>query len=133
MGNTHHLIEIRAHNQEGYSTSSALVIKTARGTGEYSTLPPFQETSIPLGAIIGAIVAILLVGFILVDLACFKINRQGITYLVCQRTKRTKKLQSGQTRSDRGNGPPGVNIRTINGSSHEKELLIDGQKQPQID
>ena len=29
--NTHHLIEIRAHNQEGYSTSSALVIKTARG------------------------------------------------------------------------------------------------------
>jgi len=23
--------------------------------------------------------------------------------------------------------------RTINGSSHEKELLIDGQKQPQID
>ena len=71
----------------------------------------------------------------------------GITYLVCQRAKRTKKLDSGAKRryvklyfitfkvdailvfntqylrypkkhfyfSDRGSGPPGVNVRTING------------------
>jgi len=30
--NTHYLIEIRAHNHLGYSASSRLVIKTARGT-----------------------------------------------------------------------------------------------------
>ena len=41
-----------------------------------------------MGVIIGAIVAILLLGFILVDLACFKINRTGITYMVCRRAKK---------------------------------------------
>ena len=61
------------------------------GSGDYATMPPFTESSIPIGLIIGVIVAILLLGFILVDLACFKINRQGITYMVCQRTRRRKK------------------------------------------
>ena len=58
------------------------------GSGDFSTLPPFQETSVPLGAIIGAIVAILLLGFILVDLTCFKINQTGITYMVCRRARK---------------------------------------------
>lgn len=126
--NTHHLIEIRAHNQEGYSTSSALVIKTARGTGEYSTLPPFQETSIPLGAIIGAIVAILLLGFILVDLACFKINRTGITYMVCKRAKK-KSARLNKKNKNRNHPPPHtqpiLKDQTLNGGkNHEKDPLI---------
>ena len=58
------------------------------GSGDYSTLPPFQEAAIPVGAIIGAIVAILLLGFILVDLTCFKINQTGITYMVCRRARK---------------------------------------------
>ena len=50
------------------------------GSGEYPQWPgEYDKTSIPIWIVIGAIVAILLVGFILVDLACFKINRQGKT------------------------------------------------------
>jgi len=130
---THYTMEIRAHNPLGYSRVSSITVKTARGSGDYPQWPDYREADIPIWIVVCAIVAILLVGFILVDLACFKINRQGITYLVCQRAKRTKKLDSGAKRSDRGSGPPGVNVRTINGSCHEKELLIDGQKPPQID
>ena len=52
------------------------------GSGEYPQWPgEYDKTSIPIWIVIGAIVAILLVGFILVDLACFKINRQGNIFL----------------------------------------------------
>ena len=47
------------------------------GSGDYPQWPAVTTTDIPIWIVIGAIVAILLVGFILVDLACFKINRQG--------------------------------------------------------
>jgi len=128
--NTYHLIEIRAHNTFGFSTKSHLVIKTARGTGEYSTLPPFQDTQVPLGAIIGAIVAILILGFILVDVACFKINRTGITYMVCKRAKKkSQKLSRKQKQRAHQQPPPPPSIlkdQSLNGKNHERDPLIEG-------
>lgn len=124
--NTYHLIEIRAHNNLGYSPSSRLVIRTARGSGNYSTLPPFHESSIPLGVIIGVIVAILLLGFVLVDLTCFKINSTGITYMVCQRAKRSSKLENAQKDSEK-HGPPILKQQGLNGNHHERDPLIDGR------
>ena len=51
--------------------------QSGSGNDIYPSLPPsFSETRIPVGLIIGVIVAILVLGFVLVDLACFKINRQ---------------------------------------------------------
>ena len=47
------------------------------GSGDYPQWPDYREADIPIWIVVCAIVAILLVGFILVDLACFKINRQG--------------------------------------------------------
>lgn len=94
-------------------------------------MPPFQETSVPLGAIIGAIVAILLLGFILVDLACFKINRTGITYMVC---RRAKKKSARLNKRQKQRGPPVPSHQPIikdpsmngNGKNPERDPLIDG-------
>jgi len=128
--NTYHLIEIRAHNNFGFSPSSRLVIKTARGSGDYSTLPPFQEAAIPVGAIIGAIVAILLLGFILVDLTCFKINQTGITYMVCRRArkKHSRINKNNKRQSERKGPPPILKEQTLNGQNNhhqEKDPLIE--------
>jgi len=126
--NTYHLIEIRAHNNLGFSPSSQLVIKTARGSGDFSTLPPFQETSVPLGAIIGAIVAILLLGFILVDLTCFKINQTGITYMVCRRArKKAARANKSKRQNDRKGPPPILKEQKLNGQNNhqEKDPLIE--------
>ena len=57
--------------------TNVLLLICVLGSGDYPDWPPITASSIPIGIVIGAIIAILLIGFMLVDLACFKINNQG--------------------------------------------------------
>ena len=52
--------------------------KNETGSSDDLVTPPYRETKFEtLGIIIGSIVALLLVGFCLVDIMCCKMNKAG--------------------------------------------------------
>jgi neurocan core protein len=76
---TFYKVELMAHNQLGFSAESILIIKSGRGPIDAVTKKPgpwkTNIDSVPLGPLIGGVVAVLLLVLLLVDISCYKLNQ----------------------------------------------------------
>jgi len=133
---TFYKVELMAHNQLGFSPESVLIIKSGRGPTDAVTNKPGlwrkNIDSVPLGPLIGGVVAVLVLVLILVDISCYKLNQSGLTYLMCKKSETASKFDPNIEREK--SSLRGQTITSSNGGSvvgvgfHEKEPLIDGQK-----
>ncbi|XP_063229305.1 fasciclin-2-like [Bacillus rossius redtenbacheri] len=118
QSDTYYKVELRAHNNIGYSKPGQIVIKTAMDPSSRGTdsLVSTSSSGLSSGVIVAIIVAALLLIFVIIDLSCYCVNKSGILMLVCEKTCRSK-----QEDEDAKLG------------REEKEPLNDGTKQPVID
>ncbi|CAB4060807.1 NCAM [Lepeophtheirus salmonis] len=98
--NTHYTIELRAHNSFGFSPSSFIIIKTAKGTNDSLPDPGFYDRTgddeFPVRSFILIIIAFLLLGFvcfILVDFALCKTRKKGFMFKLSRRLKKSRKYE----------------------------------------
>ncbi|XP_071549561.1 uncharacterized protein [Panulirus ornatus] len=106
--NAYYRIELRAHNDIGFSTPSEAVIKTPNGPNTEETTEP----GLGIGIIIAIVVIAVLVTAVVVDVACFFTKNAGLTATIVgkQSVKDKDKeamLEDGQNASDdkhEGNG-----------------------------
>ncbi|XP_071742789.1 fasciclin-2 isoform X4 [Lepeophtheirus salmonis] len=98
--NTHYTIELRAHNSFGFSPSSFIIIKTAKGTNDSLPDPGFYDRTgddeFPVRSFILIIIALLLLGFvcfILVDFALCKTRKKGFMFKLSRRLKKSRKYE----------------------------------------
>jgi len=133
---TFYKVELMAHNQLGFSAESILIIKSGRGPSDAVTKKPgpwkTNIDSVPLGPLIGGVVAVLLLVLLLVDISCYKLNQTGLTYLICKKSDTNSKFDPKKEREK--SSLRGQTVTSTNGGSvvgvgfHEKEPLIEGQK-----
>lgn len=59
--------------------------------GEGPSVPPWDPNmaSVPVGMVVLIVLLILIVGCILVDITCCKVNDAGVTYYICVRKCRS--------------------------------------------
>jgi len=134
---TFYKVELMAHNQLGFSPESVLIIKSGRGPTDAVTKKPGlwrkNIDSVPLGPLVGGVVAVLVLVLILVDISCYKLNQTGLTYLICKKSDTASKFDPKKER-EKSSSLRGQTVTSSNGGSvvgvgfHEKEPLIDGQK-----
>ncbi|XP_045480694.1 fasciclin-2 isoform X2 [Harmonia axyridis] len=82
FADTVYKVELRAENAIGKSSPAQIRIKTARGM---DTVIPAESPAISSGAIIGIVLAAILLVLLVVDIACFCVNRTGILATLCYR------------------------------------------------
>ncbi|XP_071549557.1 uncharacterized protein [Panulirus ornatus] len=126
--NAYYRIELRAHNDIGFSTPSEAVIKTPNDpTAE--TGPNTEETTEPglgIGIIIAIVVIAVLVTAVVVDVACFFTKNAGLTATIVgkQSVKDKDKeamLEDGQNAS----------ADTLNEESRDETKTIDEKPVPE--
>ncbi|CAH1184709.1 unnamed protein product [Phyllotreta striolata] len=84
---TTYKIELRARNSIGDSWPAVLRVKTARGI---DPIVPMQTPAMSSSAIIGIVIAAIVVVLVLLDLTCYFVNRLGMIAMCCNaRTKHT--------------------------------------------
>lgn len=105
---THYKIELRAHNEIGYSTPAEIVIKTA-----HDPVGPQPSTGgVGTGLIVGIIVIVVLIVIVVADVICYCTKNAGLTAaIVGKRGSKDKDkeamLEDGKNASDEkheGNG-----------------------------
>lgn len=103
---TTYKIELRARNAIGASSPAQIRVKTARGL---NPMVSADTATISSGAIIGIVVVSILLLLLVVDIACFLVNRNGILATVCHKSKYEEKedpkLGREETEPLNGNGP----------------------------
>ncbi|XP_044749607.1 fasciclin-2 isoform X2 [Coccinella septempunctata] len=82
FADTTYKVELRAQNAIGASSPAQIRIKTARGM---DPLVPVESPTISSGAIIGIVLAAIVLVLLVVDIACFCVNRTGILATLCYR------------------------------------------------
>jgi len=115
--NTFIMIKLQAHNEFGFSNEASLIIKAVKGriSGlESDSSPNFSASQLPLVPIIGAVVSVLLICIILIDVSCYKINKIGVTSLLCEKARRFKKFDA-QSESAKLTGESLTSTNTLQG------------------
>ncbi|GFT44023.1 fasciclin-2 [Nephila pilipes] len=86
--NTFYKVEVRAHNNIGYSLDATMVFQTAAGSEHEHQSNGYQGTvpsSLSTGAILAIIVAIALVIIIIVDITCYVRYHWGLVFFLRSR------------------------------------------------
>ncbi|CAH1111587.1 unnamed protein product [Psylliodes chrysocephalus] len=81
-------IELRAHNTIGDSWPATLRVKTARGI---DPIIPMEKPAMSSSAIIGIVIASIVLILLVLDITCYFVNRMGVIALCCNaRTKQAE-------------------------------------------
>lgn len=100
---TTYKLELRAHNPIGLSSPAEIRIKTARGLD--TAIPSNDGPALSSGLILGIVIACVVVVLILVDIACFCVNRTGILAFCCDCAK-SKRVDEEESKLGRGEREP---------------------------
>ncbi|XP_074026170.1 neural cell adhesion molecule fasciclin 2 isoform X3 [Leptinotarsa decemlineata] len=73
-------IELRAHNAIGDSSPAQVKVRTARGI---DPIVPVQTPTMSSAAIIGIVIAAILLVLIVLDITCYSVNRLGVIAMCC--------------------------------------------------
>ncbi|KAF0286651.1 Fasciclin-2 [Amphibalanus amphitrite] len=134
---SYYRLEVRAHNEIGYSQPAQVIIHTAEGVAQEAAAAPVSRSS---SLVVGVVIAVLLALVILCDLTCYAVNKRGITHMLCSRArgssdvaKLTEEAASEkEPLQENGNGnkssppPPEANgERGAGDASEEEPLKID--------
>ncbi|PRD29175.1 UNVERIFIED_CONTAM: Ncam1 [Trichonephila clavipes] len=109
--NTYYKVEVRAHNDIGFSIDATMVFQTAAGSenddpsnGVKGTVP----SSLSTGAILAIIVAIALVIIIIVDITCYVRYHWGLVFFlrsrVCAKPIVNEKAKEAALEDGKGGG-----------------------------
>ncbi|XP_050547079.1 fasciclin-2-like isoform X1 [Daktulosphaira vitifoliae] len=94
---TFYKVEIRAHNEIGYSVPSELVFKTAMGAD--IPLQPTYSNRLNSSVIISIVLAVLFTILVIIDVSCYFINNTGILFILfsmcCRKKKRDEDTKLG--------------------------------------
>nr|XP_045619948.1 fasciclin-2-like isoform X5 [Procambarus clarkii] len=148
--NSYYKIELRAHNEIGFSTPAEAVIKTANdpsavtgsGSGpsvQYSSVAPSTsapahgpnpeestESELGIGIIIAIVVIAVLVIALVVDVACFCTNNAGLTAAIL--SKRGAKDKDKEAMLEDGKN---ASADTLNEESKDETKTIDEKPVPE--
>ncbi|XP_068222632.1 fasciclin-2-like isoform X2 [Palaemon carinicauda] len=145
---THYKIELRAHNDIGYSTPAEIVIKTAHdpssmsGTGgkpTYSSVAPSTTTpahdpvgpqpstgGVGTGLIIGIIVIVVLIVIVVADVMCYCTKNAGLTAAIVG--KRGSKDKDKEAMLEDGKN---ASADTLNEESKDETKPLDEKPLPE--
>ncbi|GFT44026.1 fasciclin-2 [Nephila pilipes] len=109
--NTFYKVEVRAHNNIGYSLDATMVFQTAAGSEHEHQSNGYQGTvpsSLSTGAILAIIVAIALVIIIIVDITCYVRYHWGLVFFlrsrVCAKPMVNEKAKEAALEDGKGGG-----------------------------
>ncbi|XP_025420023.1 fasciclin-2-like isoform X1 [Sipha flava] len=95
--NTFYKVEVRAHNEIGYSVPSELVFKTAAGVD--IPLQPQHQHHLSSTVILSIVLAVLFTILVVIDVSCYFANNTGILYILfgmcCRKKKREEDAKLG--------------------------------------
>ncbi|KAK8738927.1 hypothetical protein OTU49_003745 [Cherax quadricarinatus] len=99
--NSYYRIELRAHNEIGFSTPAEAVIKTANGPNAEEAM----KSDLGIGIIVAIVVIAVLIIAVVVDVTCFCTNNAGLTAAVLRKRGAKDKdkeamLEDGKNASD---------------------------------
>lgn len=80
LPDTVYKIELRAHNAIGGSSPAQIRVRTARGI---DPVVPVQSPAMSSAAIIGIVIAAILLILLVSDITCYRVNRIGLIALCC--------------------------------------------------
>ncbi|XP_064081205.1 fasciclin-2-like isoform X3 [Macrobrachium nipponense] len=145
---THYKIELRAHNEIGYSTPAEIVIKTAHdpssmsGTGgktTYSSVAPSTTTpahdpvgpqpstgGVGTGLIVGIIVIVVLIVIVVADVICYCTKNAGLTAAIVG--KRGSKDKDKEAMLEDGKN---ASADTLNEESKDETKPLDEKPLPE--
>ncbi|XP_050443303.1 fasciclin-2 isoform X2 [Adelges cooleyi] len=131
---TFYKVEVRAHNDIGYSVPSELVFKTAMGAD--IPLQPAYSNRLSSSVIISIVLAVLFTILVVIDVSCYFVNNTGILFILfgwcCRKKKRdedTKLGSEGKELLTNGNTYQSSNMRiepteTLNKKDTEVEYDV---------
>ncbi|GIY24720.1 fasciclin-2 [Caerostris extrusa] len=112
--NTYYKVEVRAHNNIGFSQDATMVFQTAAGSEHEQQSNEYQGTvpsSLSTGAILAIIVAIVLVILIIVDITCYVRYHWGLVFFlrsrVCAKPIVNEKAKEAALEDGKGGGNDG--------------------------
>jgi len=95
---TFYKVEVRAHNDIGFSVPSELVFKTATGVDIPPMQPPYSNRLSSV-VIISIVLAVLFTVLVVIDVSCYFANNTGILYILfgmcCRKKKRDEDAKLG--------------------------------------
>ncbi|CAL1264406.1 unnamed protein product [Larinioides sclopetarius] len=109
--NTYYKVEVRAHNDIGFSQDATMVFLTAAGSeqGQQSNgYPGTVSSSLSIGAIFAIIIAVALVILIIIDITCYVRYHWGVVFFlrsrVCAKPMANEKAKEAAFEDGKGGG-----------------------------
>ncbi|KAF8792826.1 fasciclin-2-like isoform X1 [Argiope bruennichi] len=109
--NTYYKVEVRAHNDIGFSQDATMVFQTAAGSEHEHQSNGYQGTvssSLSIGAIFAIIVAVALVILIIIDITCYVRYHWGVVFFlrsrVCAKPMANEKAKEAAFEDGKGGG-----------------------------
>ncbi|GBL80909.1 Fasciclin-2 [Araneus ventricosus] len=109
--NTFYKVEVRAHNDIGFSQDATMVFQTAAGSEHEHQSNGYQGTvssSLSIGAIFAIIVAVALVVLIIIDITCYVRYHWGVVFFlrsrVCAKPMANEKAKEAAFEDGKGGG-----------------------------
>ncbi|XP_042205865.1 fasciclin-2-like isoform X3 [Homarus americanus] len=127
--NTHYRIELRAHNEIGFSIPAEAVIKTAHDPSAVPGASPDEEKAnggIGIGIIILIVVIALLIIALVIDVTCFCVNNAGCIAFICG--KRDSKDKDKEAMLEDGKN---TSADTLNEESRDETKTMDEKPIPE--
>jgi len=127
---TFYKVEVRAHNDIGFSVPSELVFKTATGVDIPPVQPPYPNRLSSV-VIISIVLAVLFTVLVVIDVSCYFANNTGILYILfgmcCRKKKRDEDAKLGSLYGWRFplpycNNSTGESSSNGNGSSYTSDV-----------
>ncbi|XP_066960357.1 fasciclin-2-like isoform X4 [Macrobrachium rosenbergii] len=119
---THYKIELRAHNEIGYSTPAEIVIKTA-----HDPVGPQPSTGgVGTGLIVGIIVIVVLIVIVVADVICYCTKNAGLTAAIVG--KRGSKDKDKEAMLEDGKN---ASADTLNEESKDETKPLDEKPLPE--
>ncbi|CAI6366710.1 unnamed protein product [Macrosiphum euphorbiae] len=127
---TFYRVEVRAHNEIGFSVQSELVFKTATGVDIPPMQPPYTNRLSSV-VIISIVLAVLFTVLVVIDVSCYFANNTGILYILfgmcCRKKKRDEDAKLGSLYGWRFplpycNNSTGESSSNGNGSSYTSDV-----------
>ncbi|KAK8738932.1 hypothetical protein OTU49_003745 [Cherax quadricarinatus] len=120
--NSYYRIELRAHNEIGFSTPAEAVIKTANGPNAEEAM----KSDLGIGIIVAIVVIAVLIIAVVVDVTCFCTNNAGLTAAVLR--KRGAKDKDKEAMLEDGKN---ASADTLNEESTDETKTIDEKPIPE--